>query len=172
MTTDIRLAAFLNQVLTAKESIPGRKAFQKLLYLAQALGYPSDYSFRLHLFGPYSEEAADELDILEEGGAVLESAAGAICKADYLGALAGTFPMPDDAKTAIDNTVAHFGHETPLQLELLATALFMWQADKRVQRHATDEGVGQRVQRYKGDKYTPEQIQQAIARLKELGLAN
>lgn len=168
---DAQLAAFLERVFDRLGPLPGRKAFQKLLFFAQSMGWPSDFSFRLHLFGPFSEEAADQLEILEEGGAVIEMPTGGIRAGGYLGSVSQRFVVSEDAEAALTSVLDAFGGDTPLELELLATALFMWQADKRVQTHATEEGVARKVQRYKGDKFTPQQVHTAITRLRQLGVA-
>jgi hypothetical protein len=39
------------KVMDQHGPIPGREAFQKLLYFAQLLGWPSDCPFRLHFYG-------------------------------------------------------------------------------------------------------------------------
>ncbi len=56
-------AAFWTDVMG---EIPGKKAFQKLVYFGQVLGIPFKQSYRMHYFGPYSESVARELSDAEE----------------------------------------------------------------------------------------------------------
>ena len=42
----------------------GRTAVQKIIYFLKALGVPMKYKFRLHHYGPYSDELRDDVDCL------------------------------------------------------------------------------------------------------------
>lgn len=44
--------------------IRGKKALQKLVYFLQVAGIPTGCSFRMHIYGPYSNEVAQEYDEL------------------------------------------------------------------------------------------------------------
>jgi uncharacterized protein YwgA len=52
----------------ARRPIRGGKAWQKLVYFARQLGLPVACSFSLHLYGPYSYEAAAECSELVDAG--------------------------------------------------------------------------------------------------------
>jgi len=51
-------------------AFPGRKVYgrtrlQKSIRLLQEIGYPTDYTFRMHHYGPYTDEIISDLQILE-----------------------------------------------------------------------------------------------------------
>ena len=53
-------------VEACKRGVGGRKKLQKMVYIAQALGYPLREDFTLYLYGPYSEELAAEVQRMKE----------------------------------------------------------------------------------------------------------
>lgn len=53
--------------------LPGRKRVQKTVHLLQAAGCDFDLEFRLHYYGPYSQELAEKLDRMRSRGILKES---------------------------------------------------------------------------------------------------
>jgi uncharacterized protein len=170
-TSDASLAAFVKRLSDADVPIAGRKAFQKLLFFAQECGWPTSFDYRLHLYGPYSDEAATALDVLNEEGVLNVSAEGKITPGNLLDRVAETVEITDDARHAMDRVIEAFGQEEPRSLELLATLMFVWSAQRRIYGRAVDEQVVKKVQKYKGPKFSDAQIRQSLVRLKELGFA-
>jgi uncharacterized protein YwgA len=171
LTSDASLAAFVKRLSDAHVPIAGRKAFQKLLFFAQECGWPTSFDYRLHLYGPYSDEAATALDVLSEEGVLNITAEGKISAGAHLNRLAETVEITDEAQIAMDRVIAAFGQEEPRSLELLATLMFVWNAQRRIYGNAVDEQVVKKVQKYKGPKYSDAQISESLGRLKELGFA-
>jgi hypothetical protein len=161
------LAAFLKNYMDRFGTIPGRKAYQKLLYFAQLLGWPSDYSYRLHFYGPYSDEADRALELLEEGGAVVTQPAGAIQPAPYLAELAANPGVDMQPLAALADA---FGGLTPKELELLATVRFLWDSDRRVRTQPTEQRITGRLKNLKPNKFTDQEIAQAFQSLGDLNL--
>lgn len=64
--------AMLMVLLDSVGEVQGRKKLQKVVYLLQEAGYPFDEDFSYHLFGPYSETLATEIDELKSLGLVQE----------------------------------------------------------------------------------------------------
>jgi uncharacterized protein YwgA len=164
---EVELASFLKEYFGHRPQIFGQKAFQKLLYLAQARGLRTDFDFRLHLFGPFSDQAASSLEVLEEGGAVRSEMGGTLRAGTHLDEVAHDFELNHEDRVAVEWTSAEFGADTPLELELLATVLFMVKAEQRVLGPVTEDSILRKVSRYKGPKFTEHQIRNAFQRLAE-----
>src|SRR2546421_11318858 len=52
--------------------VVGRTRLQKTVYLLQRKGLPTDFSYSLHFFGPYSEGLNSELRVVRQLGLVEE----------------------------------------------------------------------------------------------------
>lgn len=95
--------------------VKGRVRLQKTVHLLQLMGFPTDYSFRLHFHGPYSEDVQADVALLDCAGMVVESHVdqGYVYEARVSDSAAdlGVF------KTAIDR----IQHEDAACLELAAT---------------------------------------------------
>jgi len=62
----------LCNVIASLGHVRGRKRFQKLMYVAKALGYPVPESFVWGNYGVYSSELQWELDSLAKDGVIVE----------------------------------------------------------------------------------------------------
>jgi hypothetical protein len=51
----------------------GRTRLQKTVWLLQRLGMPTDYSYSLHFYGPYSEEVKTYVCLAEQFGLITET---------------------------------------------------------------------------------------------------
>ena len=51
----------------------GRTRLQKTVWLLQRLGMPTDYSYSLHFYGPYSEEVKADVGLAEQFGLISET---------------------------------------------------------------------------------------------------
>jgi uncharacterized protein YwgA len=52
--------------------VVGRTRLQKTVWLLQRLGMPTDYTFSLHFYGPYSEELRADISLCEQFGVLEE----------------------------------------------------------------------------------------------------
>jgi uncharacterized protein YwgA len=168
---DVFLAAFVKLIGESHLAIAGRKAFQKLLYFAQIRGWPTEFDYRLHLFGPFSDDAATALDILEEEGVVRVDQSGEIKSGNHIDEVVGTIEVSPEAAEAITQVAADFRNEDSRSLELLATILFIWEAERRVHGQAVEYQVIRKVRKYKGEKFTAAEVEAGLGKLKELGYA-
>lgn len=64
----------LTQMLMVAGEIRGRKKLQKMVYIAQELGYPFPEPFALHMWGPYSEILTVKLKEMTDWGFAQEEA--------------------------------------------------------------------------------------------------
>lgn len=165
---DLHLAAFVNALAQQGRPIRGRKALHKLVYLAQMQGWPATFNYRLHLFGPYSDDLAGALTRLEAAGAIRIDLDNSIVANAQLEQLAAGLNLTAEAGEALERVARDLGDDDPRTLELLATVAYMAAAERHLHRHATHHQVLRRVQRYKGPKYSLGEIEAALHRLRDL----
>jgi len=119
----------------AKEACPtcylGRTAIQKLLYFLDVLGVPMRFRFRIHHYGPYSDELTAALDWMLADDVVVDAATdprysnyspGANwpdLKSDYQAQL-------EVHRQTITSVARVFGPMEPRMLELIATLDFSY----------------------------------------------
>ena len=147
------------QTITEKNSTPCKKTLQKMVFLIEAKQIDLGCNYGIHFYGPYSSdldfavrEMCDE-GLIEINYTPLEhkiSAKEASCSSEY-------------SNIVVDEIIEEFAKETPSELELLATTLYVYLIDKN-----TSEIVP-RVTKIKGDKYSIQRIDNAIQRLKLTG---
>lgn len=110
-------------------SVVGRKKLQKLVYLAQQKGWPFPEQYRYYLYGPFSEQLANEIEEMKAFGFVTEEKSGygaALCCSltqqgkELIGKVAGQ-PLP----VGIEDLVVELSQRDARILELMATALFL-----------------------------------------------
>ena len=165
---DLHLAAFVNALAQQDRPIRGRKALHKLMYLAQIQGWPATFDYRLHLFGPYSDDLAGALMRLEAAGAIRIDLDNSIAPNPQLEQMAANVNLSAQARDALERVAHDLRDDDPRSLELLATVAYMAAAERRLHRHATNHQVLRRVQRYKGPKYSLGEIEAALRRLRDL----
>ncbi len=131
-----RIALAVN---ACKDGVRGRKKLQKMIYIAQALGYPFREDFTLYWYGPYSHELASELRRMEElsilnerqpppyiieltetGKSFLEYFKNNIIKE------MGTEQFPK-----MIDLFRYLSHYRPWQLEILATLFYFHRVENR-----------------------------------------
>lgn len=109
--------------------IRGKKAFQKYVYLAQALGIPMNYSYRMHFYGPFSEELADEFiqDIQKNQVLTISPDNQYIYKpgSNYEVESLRGYQVLKKYQAQLDLFLELFGDKSPSDLELFATIHFI-----------------------------------------------
>lgn len=144
-------------------TVKGRTRLQKTVLLLQKKGLPTQYSFSMHFYGPYSEEIMSDVDLLtfmdfvEE--AELPTSAGRtlyVLKAEPDAVL----PEMSDYQPFIDRI-----ERTDLEpLELAATFAAYYDASK-------DDAIAmQRLRIKKARKCTEPNLKAAMKLLRDLGL--
>lgn len=164
------LASFVQELQTRGVRVRGRKALQKLLLFGQDLGWPTTFEFRLHLYGPYSDEADAVTDLLEADQVLVRTAQGEIAATEIGEPVARAFQPTQQAKRAVGRLATLFKDDDPMTLELLATIKYIWDAEAVVSRKVAPTNVIRRVARYKGPKFNDQQIRDGVHRLKRARL--
>ncbi|MFO7152575.1 MAG: hypothetical protein DIU66_004950, partial [Bacillota bacterium] len=67
----------LLKLMHSVNSICGRKKFQKIVKILQNFGFPFEQRFVFHLYGPYSQELQNDIDMMVEAGLLKENFDGA-----------------------------------------------------------------------------------------------
>jgi uncharacterized protein YwgA len=141
----------------------GRTRLQKTIKLLQRLGFPTDYSYTIHFYGPYSEGLQAEIGLLEALGLVQEEPRE---KRDgtpyYVLRAAPEAVMTEIApfQPAIDTMIG----AAPVVLELAATY------DAFREAGADHEEAIRRLRRKKGSKCEDGNQENALELLAALGL--
>lgn len=144
----------------------GRTRLQKTMRLLQRLGLPSDYVFRMHHYGPYSDGIQSDINLLERMKFVSEEE-----RLTQDGRLYSVFTARPDAKI---EAVARFGlaidrmarEDDAVVLELAATYDYF---REKGNDHARSIAL---LRRMKGDKCTPSKVDKARRLLKDIGLSS
>ncbi len=73
MARDTDLSLLISTIYFSKEEIKGRKRLQKTVCVLKYVHkIPFDFNFRPYFYGPYSEQLADAMNVLEAVGLVVE----------------------------------------------------------------------------------------------------
>ncbi len=111
-------------------SIEGHKKLQKLVYLVQHKGGPFTETFQYHLYGPFSEQLANELEEIRGFGLVEENKEPGVSGHKY------RYSLTDDGKNLLqsmsssdlepfEELIKDLGQYDARHLELMATCLFL-----------------------------------------------
>ncbi|KFD40817.1 hypothetical protein HY02_01050 [Peptococcaceae bacterium SCADC1_2_3] len=149
--------------LADKTTIRGKKALQKLVYFCAEAGVPIYANFRLHIYGPYSNEVAEELGEAVTREIVKVSPDGYSFSKGFSGDkyLSRDYGNIEANREKIQKVLDVFGGFTPLELELYATIHFIATALSEAYGKVTKERVVNEVYRAKGDKFNVERIESA-----------
>lgn len=157
--------------LTAKLPIRGKKALQKLVYFCTEAGVPVRANYRLYIYGPYSNEVAEELseavtkEIIKVGDDGLSFYKGLSCD-EYL---ARNQQEIEANQEKIERVLTTFSSLTPLTLELYATVHFIASALREAYGQVSQERVVKEVYGAKVGKFTIERIKAAYDDLVDQG---
>lgn len=146
--------------LTEINGPPCKKTLQKIVFLIEAKKNDLGFDYGIHFYGPYSSDldfAVRQLN--EEGFLNIEyTPMGhkiSVANVDNINELS------DDDE--INEVISNFAKQTPRELELLATALYVFLQVN------DNEKILPAVKKLKGSKYSDQQIETAISRLKSTG---
>lgn len=157
--------------LADKTTIRGKKALQKLVYFCAEAGVPISANFRLHIYGPYSNEVAEELVEAVTKEIVKISPDGYTFSKGVLADkyIDGDRENIEANREKIQKVLDKFGGLSPLDLELYATVHFITIALREAYGQATEEKVVREVYRAKGDKFGVQKIKSAYKDLSNWG---
>ena len=145
--------------------VDGRTRLQKTMKLLQSAGLRTGYGFRMHCYGPYSEEIFSHIRLLDRLGFVHETEQDLPDgKARYMIAASSHVPVPDIRNFRLKVTLLS---QTPLTiLELAATLVTLREAGFR-RRTALSH-----LKAKKHEKCSPENLRQASNLIRRLGIAS
>lgn len=145
--------------ITEKREAPCKKTLQKMVFLIENKKIDLGCEYRIHFYGPYSAD----LDF-----AVRELCDEGILSIEYTLAEHRITVINDSAIEKYSNdivtaTIDSFVNETPNELELLATTLYVY--DELKNKEKTLAGV----KRIKGTKFSESRINEAVKKLEKNG---
>lgn len=145
--------------LSAIKRAPCKKTLQKIVFLIEAKNVDLGCDYGIHFYGPYSSD----LDF-----AVRELCDDGILEIKYTSmehriSVADNTAADGYDNQIVNNVIDEFGKESPSNLELLATALYVFLQVRDANK------VKDGVVKIKGTKYSERQIDTAVARLRSAG---
>lgn len=153
----VRIIEKIQQINAA----PCKKTVQKIVYLIEEKGINLGMGYGIHFYGPYSED----LDFV-----IYKMCADHYLKIDYtehghLISAAGEWEAEekDVLSAETEKIVEEFARDTPSELELLATTLYVAKSKRANGRDFIIKGV----KKIKGSKYSEEKILKAMERLQK-----
>ncbi|MCL1918147.1 MAG: hypothetical protein FWG14_07515 [Peptococcaceae bacterium] len=150
------IVSIIKRISTRNEP-PGKKTLQKTVYLIEAKGVDLGCDYNIHFFGPYSHDLDYAVRELSDEGLLSIQ----YSNTEHKISVSNENYQETYENDIINSIIDEFGKDTPSELELLTTALYVYiQLDKN--KSAITEGV----QKIKGNKYSKERIQNAIERLR------
>ena len=145
----------------------GRTRLQKSVKLLQRLGVPTDFSYKLHHYGPYSEDLQAEIRLLENLGFIKEEPHTNSEHTPYytLDANEGAIALITQPEFSRYNELVHImSNQDPVILELAATY------DTYKEMGSNDQEAMERLRVKKGAKCNDGRAEKATELLKKLGL--
>lgn len=154
-------AAIVNVIneITKINGAPCKKTLQKIIYLIQAKHVDLGCDYGIHFYGPYSSDLDFAVrELCDEGTLKIEYTPleHKICVKDNAN-------IPQFFDNTVNEIINEFAKEKASELELLATALYVYLSDKDIEK------VKLGVVKIKGGKYNDKRINDAIKRLQENG---
>lgn len=162
-------AEVLRLIDFAGGSIAGRKKLQKMVFLAQQRGWPFTEVFRYHLYGPFSEQLAIEIEEMKAFGFVTEEkqagqGSALCCSLTQQGrSLLEKYANPA-LSPMFKHLIAEMSQLDSRTLELLATVFFLLKC------HVSTDEMLDSIKSLKPDRdYTKAEVDKAISFLREEG---
>lgn len=157
----LRLAAVIAAHTDRK--VVGRTRLQKTVKLLQRLGFPTDYRYTLHFYGPYSEALQAEVNLLDVVGLIEERPHVSQDGTPYY-----TIEAAEDASLPdigdFQDSISRLGEADSVVLELAATY------DTFRELGCDHDEALRRLRHKKGSKCDEGRDRQALDLLRELGL--
>lgn len=145
------------------QRIFGRTRLQKEVKLLQRLDFPTDYSYSIHFYGPYSESLQSDIGLMEVYGLISESCEqGRDGNEYYVLEATESADLPDVSE--FEGFIAQLCNAPTVVLELAATY------DAFRERGDDHEEALERLRRKKGAKCENGNEDAALELLSDLGL--
>lgn len=155
-------------VALKKEDIPGKKAFQKILYFLTQNGVPTGLTYRIYHYGPYSSDLDYKTDDLVMQGAInlLEPQGPSKMHRIQPGFDAPIMVQRFNQelqmyRETIDRVLDELPDD-PRTLELWSTTHFVVGSKKRLGEEVDETTIINAVKEIKGNKFSNSEISSAI----------
>jgi len=129
--------AKLVQFISLAEEITGRKKLQKMIFIAKKMKFPFQEKFRLHMYGPYSEELTLRVEELCEMGFLQEQCIdqGAYVQYQYHVSDEGEHFLKEMSAEAgaLQEFIQQMQQQSSRFLELVSTLLYFDEYEKEEQ---------------------------------------
>ena len=143
----------------------GRTRLQKTIKLLQRLGLPTDYTYTIHFYGPYSEGVQADIGLLER----LELAE----ETERLGQDGIPYYVIHGKPEAVMEEIVHFQHYIDTMSDVTAVVLELAATYDAFRQMDSDHNEAlQRLRRKKGDKCSGGNEEAALQLLRTLGLSD
>ncbi|TYP52401.1 hypothetical protein [Thermosediminibacter litoriperuensis] len=121
------------KLMSSVNLIYGRKKFQKIVQILQTFGFPFEQRFVFHLFGPYSQELQNDIDMMVEDGLLIEntSSSGAYIylinkeKAEKVISYLENNKMVSTVFPEKGSLIRELNEQEPSFLELISTNIYL-----------------------------------------------
>lgn len=148
--------------ITERNSAPCKKTLQKIVFLIEAKHVDLGCDYGIHFYGPYSSDLDFAVRELSDDGILKIKYTPTEHSISVTDAVIGNLHSYDNE--TVNQVIDEFAKDTPSELELLATALYVYlQAEKDTAK------VKPGVVKIKGKKYSEKRIDAAINRLVKTG---
>lgn len=146
-------------MITKLNGAPCKKTLQKIVFLIEAKKVDLGCDFGIHFYGPYSADLDFAVrQLCDEGILDIEYTAK-----EHLISVVDQSAVKENTNDTISEVIASFGKEAPVELELIATALYVYQSLR--DKNKIKDGV----KKIKGTKYSDSKIESAILKLIDNG---
>ena len=148
--------------ITEKNSPPCKKTLQKIVFLIQAKQIDLGCDYGIHFYGPYSADLDFAVRELSDEGILRIN----YTPMEHLISVADTsiLELEPYSDATVNEVIDEFAKDTPSELELLATSLYVYLQTKK-----DVSAVKPGVMKIKGSKYSEKRIDAAIDRLARTG---
>lgn len=143
--------------ITKNNKKPCKKTLQKIVFLIEAKQINLGCDYGIHFYGPYSADLDFAIRQLNDEGVLAID----YTPMEHLITVADSSAGKNFDNKIVNKIVDEFAKDKPSDLELIATALYVYLQIKDVKR------VKEGVVKIKGSKYSDSQIDTAIERLKK-----
>ena len=153
---------------------PGKKTLQKVVYLIERKGVKLGFAFSIHYYGPYSSELDYAIHRLAMQGVLSIIPEGMTHQISLredadLNVREETEVFGEEQLQKIDEVIAKFAAKSAHELEVITTTDYVAQQLKANGESWDRSSLVEGVRKIKGDKFTKEEIEKAIAILQKEG---
>ena len=161
MTNNDAIVTIVDKI-TKTNKAPCKKTLQKIVFLVEEKGLDLGCDYVIHFYGPYSSDLDFAIRSLKDDG-ILDIT---VTHTEHIISVLNNDGYKSFDDDVIDNVIDEFGKDTPSDLELIATALYVYRGVKN------ESKIMDGVKKIKGQKYKDAAICKAISRLKKCDYIN